>query len=311
MATFVNRVIRRAEPGFLTAVPPLIDDKDENLEENIDKTAASYIPEEQSNIVEHPETTLFCTCCTEHGLDIDSARGWYHGACKNEWCVECLKKMMQPGLEGNAAFPPSCCVTQLTFEDIVQFLTPNQRNRYEERIALATMSQLLYCAQPRCSSLLGDVPKLRDQTNKFATCSNCKSETCLECAQPKSEHELTNSCPAGSLRIVAEEILLMELGQNEDGNPEFHCRCPCGNIVSKMSGCNFIICLICARELCIRCGHAWPHDCTCLDKVEYDIPDDEKEAAKIEGEASPSDWGSTQPMTWQNSENEFGTYDGW
>lgn len=244
-------------------LPPLADHHDEDLDEEAENEVNSGIVLTSCSRNQSIETTFRCSCCTNDGLNIDQDLGWSHDDCETLWCADCLKSILKSGLGGDSAFPPYCCDLQLDFKDILPFLSPELRERYEERSAMANMTRPLYCAKSTCSQLLGDATKVEANSAKFVVCGVCETNTCLSCRQPGLEHDAADTCPTESLSNLTQELLLMDFGENEDGNVEVHHQCICGNILSRLSGCLHVICLVCLREICMGCGRVWFYECTC------------------------------------------------
>lgn len=255
----------------------LIDHNDEDLNEEVGNEVDHGMLLIPKSHVQSVTTKFRCTCCTDDNLDVDQDLSWSHADCETRWCVDCLKSTLKSGLEGNSAFPPYCCDFQLEYKDILPFLSPELRERYEERSAITKMTKPLYCANPTCSKLIGDATTLLGDSTKFCNCGTCGTSTCLDCRQPKPEHDPAGECPTESLSSLTEGLLAMDFGKNEDGNTEVHHQCICGNILSRLSGCLHVVCMICLREICMGCGRLWFYECTCNNVAEAESKEGEEE----------------------------------
>ncbi|KAI1803911.1 hypothetical protein F4811DRAFT_571648 [Daldinia bambusicola] len=194
----------------------------------------------QTNHGDPPEE--LCVVCLEGDHDLRCFQ------CGCFWCRDCLVTYVKSELATRITWPPKCCKTILTEEDISWIQSSDLFERYREVNREMEGPPPLYCSELRCSAILNTENTISGSS--VVVCDKCNSKTCQKC---KRGHEPTESgCVEPSIDTALTDIARSERWQT----------CPrCNRMVDRTSGCNHMKCH-CGHEFCYECGTTW-RTCSC------------------------------------------------
>lgn len=170
--------------------------------------------------------------------------------CGHKWCADCLNSNYRAALQNRNNFPPRCCDTALEHESVQNFLDEDLLIELITKLDEFNDPDPIYCQTPKCTG--GYIPRLRID-GQWASCSECRKSTCVECKAPASDHPMPQMHP----KMLAK--LDEELAEKEGWK-----QCPgCKNIVERIEGCDFMTCQ-CGHAFCYRCGGTLMNNMPCV-----------------------------------------------
>uniref|UniRef100_A0A0E0DHS4 RBR-type E3 ubiquitin transferase n=1 Tax=Oryza meridionalis TaxID=40149 RepID=A0A0E0DHS4_9ORYZ len=152
--------------------------------------------------------------------------------CFTEYAEGTVLKLLCPNDKCGGVIPPSL---------LKRLLGDTDFERWERLIlqkTLNSMSDLAYC--PRCGAAC-----LEDEENN-AQCPKCFFSFCARC---RDRRHIGEKCMTIEEKLNSlQEVLLSSV------------RCPhCGTAISRVSGCNHMLCSNCRQSFCYGCGKAENH----------------------------------------------------
>ena len=176
--------------------------------------------------------------------------------CGDTYCADCLIRIFEVAVDNYTKFPPRCCGRALSIHDTVGFLPSAIISRYVRLAELKARLALTQCATPSCGRNEILAAMVDDD---WALCTTCVKLTCALCGYLKADHESDVSkrvCPVPELDESVHALAQAKGWQ----------RCSsCHNFVSRVGGCNSILCL-CDQRFCYKCGQVSESEelsCTC------------------------------------------------
>lgn len=163
-----------------------------------------------------------CTACLEE-FHIEET---FPGKCEHRYCRDCLRNMFLVSMQDEQLYPPKCCKKPIKPKNMIEILSVQELQAYEEKVIEYSAPDRLYCAYPTCSKF---IPKSRIK-QEHGRCLSCKRQThklCRGLAHPGID------CPNDK-----ELQRVLKIAKSKQWR-----RCPnCHTMIDRVSGCAHIYC---------------------------------------------------------------------
>ncbi|RDW86460.1 BRcat and Rcat domain-containing protein [Aspergillus mulundensis] len=189
-------------------------------------------------------------------------------SCGHWYCRSCVAELFRRAIKDEAEFPAYCCRGEkLEIAMVRKVLDANLIKQYESKeFEYKTPGKdRVYCCAPTCSEFIH--PSLIK--DDIATCSECRSRTCIHCKGQAHSGECPPDYALKQLLLLAEK------------NGWQRCYF-CNRVVELEDGCAHISCR-CGADFCYKCGGSLDlgessEECKCyeldVDGREDPAPDD-------------------------------------
>ncbi|THZ74730.1 hypothetical protein D6C84_09307 [Aureobasidium pullulans] len=163
------------------------------------------------------------------------------------FCFECLANFFEYTIGDESLYPPKCCDTEISLDNVKKLLDDKLVARYEKKkIEYDTEpTKRTYCHGPKCNTFIPESSIEKD----VATCSDCGKRTCTIC----KEKAHRGDCPKDE-----DTQSLLDMAEKEGWQRCYNTKCH--RVVALTIGCNHITCR-CGAQFCYICGARWK---TCL-----------------------------------------------
>ncbi|KAF2796595.1 hypothetical protein K505DRAFT_400921 [Melanomma pulvis-pyrius CBS 109.77] len=171
--------------------------------------------------------------------------------CEHHYCPRCLKRVIMRAVTEKdlALLPPRCCGTSISFSLIMDNLTEEELEDFQNAETEKNTRYKTYCSNSDCRRFIAPGHVRASE----ATCPRCKAKTCAKCKNAFHEDD----CPADpDLQAT------LELGSIQQWQRCYSCR----SLVEIDRGCNHMTCR-CGFEFCYLCGVEW-RQCGCAFWIE-------------------------------------------
>ncbi|KAI0835400.1 hypothetical protein F5Y06DRAFT_299545 [Hypoxylon sp. FL0890] len=171
--------------------------------------------------------------------------------CRDVFCRDCLIKFFEVGLQDRSIWPPRCHGQPTTEHDVAWTESDDLLEKFRQVGHGRDLTNPLWCAQPRCSTLLEE-ENVMDDGRDAVTCDKCQITTCKKCKKAHNPKE--TECKDSDSDVVLDEMAKVYKWR----------RCPyCLIMVSRKGGCKRIRC-VCGHHFCYMCGSSRA-TCDCVD----------------------------------------------
>lgn len=145
----------------------------------------SIVTSTESQVGDNPESSTWaagrssrathrhCIVCMEEVPFSESVRA----PCLHEYCLGCLRELLEASLKDEHLFPPRCCKQPVTSTILKAVLPADLLHQYEEKKIEHEAQDRTYCSHATCSVFI----KAENIADEKATCPICSRVTCTIC----------------------------------------------------------------------------------------------------------------------------------
>lgn len=143
------------------------------------------------------------------------------------FCFECLANFFEYTIGDESLYPPKCCDTEISLDNVKKLLDDKLVARYEKKkIEYDTEpTKRTYCHGPKCNTFIPESSIEKD----VATCSDCGKRTCTIC----KEKAHRGDCPKDE-----DTQSLLDMAEKEGWQRCYNTKCH--RVVALTIGCNHI-----------------------------------------------------------------------
>ncbi|CAC9890602.1 unnamed protein product [Aureobasidium pullulans] len=143
------------------------------------------------------------------------------------FCFECLANFFEYTIGDESLYPPKCCDTEISLDNVKKLLDDKLVARYEKKkIEYDTEpTKRTYCHGPKCNTFIPE----SSIENDVATCSDCGKLTCTIC----KEKAHRGDCPKDE-----DTQSLLDMAEKEGWQRCYNTKCH--RVVALTIGCNHI-----------------------------------------------------------------------
>lgn len=163
-----------------------------------------------------------CTACFEKFQIANT----FAGKCGHIYCRGCLRNMFLTAVQDEQFYPPKCCKKPLKPKHLIEIMTVQEIQAYEEKGVEYSTVDRLYCAEPTCSKFIPE-SRIKEEHGKCLACKRKTHKLCRSLAHPGID------CPNDK---ALQQVLKIAKSKK-------WMRCPsCRTMVERTSGCAHIYC---------------------------------------------------------------------
>lgn len=143
------------------------------------------------------------------------------------FCFECLANFFEYTIGDESLYPPKCCDTEISLDNVKKLLDDKLVARYEKKkIEYDTEpTKRTCCHRPKCNTFIPE----SSIENDVATCSDCGKRTCTIC----KEKAHRGDCPKDE-----DTQSLLDMAEKEGWQRCYNTKCH--RVVALTIGCNHI-----------------------------------------------------------------------
>lgn len=163
-----------------------------------------------------------CTACLEK-FQIEET---FPGKCGHRYCRDCLRNMFLVSMQDEQLYPPKCCKKPIKPKNMIEILSVQELQAYEEKVIEYSAPDRLYCAYRTCSKFIPE-SRIKQEHGKCPSCKRRTHKLCRGLAHPGVD------CPNDQ-----ELQRVLKIAKSKKWR-----RCPnCHTMIDRMSGCAHIYC---------------------------------------------------------------------
>ncbi|PKS07896.1 hypothetical protein jhhlp_006504 [Lomentospora prolificans] len=212
-------------------------------EETVEAKAESATETKTGDAAEESPDTVECISCFEDYRPNEMIKAPCHS-----YCRDCFTRLISTALQNEQQWPPKCCLNEIPFQTIYQYIQSDLRTTFETRALewKTPVGERIYCSTPECAVWIPP-----NQVNGGTSTARCPAghETCSFCRGPAHAGA---DCP--------QDWDLQRT--NELAEEEGWKRCAqCHALVEHREACQHMTCR-CGYQFCYVCVRQW-RTCSC------------------------------------------------